>query len=1122
MIKKIISIISIVIFAKLNFIYSQITPVSPKNINVPLPVSANSYEISKVSNTPVDLYRGKANISIPIYNISVDDINFPISLSYNTGGIKLNEMAGSVGLGWSLNIPANIFKSVKGLDDEFFPLVYDDFLLAQNLSNLKIYNVSGFTPESTLENIDLAEGILDGRYDSQPDIYNYSTANSNGSFILKGSEGITVPYNQDRIKKIDDSNYMITDNQGVTYYYKNFSNVLIFSPNGHSNTSKDSFYIIKIVTRNNQEINFEYNKSYSYTQENIVESDYFKTFIPFSNTSALPQVEVPVYKKETIQNTHFDKLITKITFPNGELVFNYEPDNYKRKDNNSNNQLKDIQVISKNGKILKKIGLNYSYFISNYENDIPEKYRLRLDNVFNYFDNNYYTFEYEEPNSFPIRGSSSDDHWGYINSLSNEKNINIPDFIQSDELSSGNSLPEYVLVDINSSKTYNYLKGRNKESNVLSKIGNLKSITFPTGAKRKFTYENNEISFLKEKIDYFEDDLLIFENKFIEGSFNENQEVTVNLPPETNSIYDSDNLKFKLTFGNNCQNNNQYDIETVSETSCIGYAVYGSSIISPHFFTEKTLPKTPGLPIKLKLSRYGDCNCAFSVSYSYEKKSFTNENHLVGGLRVKEIQDFNENENLLSTIKYKYEKLDSVSNRKVSSGILEMPLQYVKKINFNLDFLSSNPNIVNPPIAPYFYYEISNNGNLKNYFGADNVVGYTNVIEYQENNGFSESIFSNLNSTSSIFTNFNADYDKWKNGLLLKQNIFNKDSILVKSLDKVYNFDTRKNNLFGFKNLSFNNELAFFSTNFKVDKSIVLNYIDTSNQIFYYEIKPDFNFGYSAHIQNIESTETDYFSTKKINKITKNTYSQDIENTKPINLFKSSTTFPDGTIQETTYQYAHEKNNQYLIDKNMIGIPLQTTVTKNNLGISSIETKYPTTQTEANTKTTGLPLPTSVVSYGVQIPGMSSTSTTEVTYDKYDNKGNILQYTLKGLQATVIIWGYNQTQPIVKIEGIGYDSLMALSGVSTLVNDAITKSNSDVDGATEQLLLTALDNLRTNSSLNAYMISTYTYNPLIGVTSITPPSGVREIYKYDSANRLQSVVDVNGKILKEYQYNYKQ
>ena len=36
----------------------------------------------------------------------------------------------------------------------------------------------------------------------------------------------------------------------------------------------------------------------------------------------------------------------------------------------------------------------------------------------------------------------------------------------------------------------------------------------------------------------------------------------------------------------------------------------------------------------------------------------------------------------------------------------------------------------------------------------------------------------------------------------------------------------------------------------------------------------------------------------------------------------------DGSSSETTYQYAHEKGNQYLIDKNMIGIPLQTTVTQ--------------------------------------------------------------------------------------------------------------------------------------------------------------------------------------------------
>jgi YD repeat-containing protein len=125
------------------------------------------------------------------------------------------------------------------------------------------------------------------------------------------------------------------------------------------------------------------------------------------------------------------------------------------------------------------------------------------------------------------------------------------------------------------------------------------------------------------------------------------------------------------------------------------------------------------------------------------------------------------------------------------------------------------------------------------------------------------------------------------------------------------------------------------------------------------------------------------------------------------------------------------------------------------------------------------------------------------------------------LQPTVIIWGYNQTQPIAKIEGAKYEDIKTVQ----VLLDAITASDTDATqdtASSEQSLLTALDSLRINSSFSNYIITTYTYDPLIGVTSITPPSGVREIYKYDSANRLQSVVDVNGKILKEYQYNYKQ
>jgi hypothetical protein len=202
----------------------------------------------------------------------------------------------------------------------------------------------------------------------------------------------------------------------------------------------------------------------------------------------------------------------------------------------------------------------------------------------------------------------------------------------------------------------------------------------------------------------------------------------------------------------------------------------------------------------------------------------------------------------------------------------------------------------------------------------------------------------------------------------------------------------------------------------------------------------------------------------------------------------------------------------------MIGIPLETVTTK-TIGnttktLSKTETKYPVNQTEANTKTLGLALPTSVLSYDIS----GNTPSTEVSYDQYDEKGNLLQYTLKESISVAIVWGYNNTQPIAKVEGATYIQLLN----SGLLSAIVTASNNDASNpATEGAFLAALDSFRNNSSLSGYQVTTITYNPLIGVTTITPPSGIRETYLYDTANRLEKIVDINGKVLKEYKYNYK-
>ncbi|KFF15020.1 hypothetical protein [Chryseobacterium sp. JM1] len=231
-----------------------------------------------------------------------------------------------------------------------------------------------------------------------------------------------------------------------------------------------------------------------------------------------------------------------------------------------------------------------------------------------------------------------------------------------------------------------------------------------------------------------------------------------------------------------------------------------------------------------------------------------------------------------------------------------------------------------------------------------------------------------------------------------------------------------------------------------------------------------------------------------------------------------SNTDADNNVTSTFYKYAVDKNNQYLIEKNMIGIPLEVETKNNDKRISKTETVYPLSQGEANLKTAGLPLPYSVLSTDLQ-----NVIKEEVTYNKYDDKGNLVQYTTNTGLPITIIWGYKKTKPIAKIEGIAYDN------ISSNIADIITASDKDEDPAgnslspeaSELALLNALDLFRSNQ-LN-YQVTTYTYDPLVGVRSITPPSGIREVYLYDTANRLMEIRENNqvGKLLKEYQYNYK-
>ncbi|MCL9804655.1 hypothetical protein NAT51_03925 [Flavobacterium amniphilum] len=61
------------------------------------------YSFEKYSFSPVTNYVGKQSVNVPIYTIESGGINYPIKLNYATGGIKVDQLASDVGLGWSLS-----------------------------------------------------------------------------------------------------------------------------------------------------------------------------------------------------------------------------------------------------------------------------------------------------------------------------------------------------------------------------------------------------------------------------------------------------------------------------------------------------------------------------------------------------------------------------------------------------------------------------------------------------------------------------------------------------------------------------------------------------------------------------------------------------------------------------------------------------------------------------------------------------------------------------------------------------------------------------------------------------------------------------------------------------------
>ncbi len=145
-----------------------------------------------------------------------------------------------------------------------------------------------------------------------------------------------------------------------------------------------------------------------------------------------------------------------------------------------------------------------------------------------------------------------------------------------------------------------------------------------------------------------------------------------------------------------------------------------------------------------------------------------------------------------------------------------------------------------------------------------------------------------------------------------------------------------------------------------------------------------------------------------------------------------------------------------------------------------------------------------------------------IKYNSYDSKNNLQQYTPRISDPVSIVWGYNQSEPVLKVEGMSFSDLSA--AYSSLISYLQTNSNlpsartySSVSAKVTSIksTLSALLNNKT------CQVTLYTYCPQVGLTSQTDPNGMTTYYDYDDYGRLILVRDNDGNILKSYDYHYK-
>ncbi|WP_299984992.1 hypothetical protein [uncultured Pontibacter sp.] len=609
---------------------------SQHSFELPIPPTPEAASLAKFSQVPVSHSTGLPHISIPLYEIQLRGFSLPISLNYHAGGIRVDEIASSAGLGWALSAGGTISSSVLGKPDfgyrgyvtgaTEFPVdrelqPYEEFENGEQDYNL-CKELLGMATLS--QNPNLA-------HDTQPDLFFYSMGGRSGKFFFsRDGNAHTVPFEPLKIEG-GDQIFRITDENGniFTFAAKEVAQTTFIAFGGVPGTSTAgdytpttvTFLLSSVVTPQGDSLKLEY-EGYGYEYRNIGS----RTRHLRNPSSTCP--EIPESGTESLTNVFGGQRIKRITSSIGHVVeFSY--DSCGRADLAGlaslakPGALTEVSIRVMGAKGVKKFRLGYEYFYSdpgialitnncNKGEVDPDDLRLKLVSVVEE-GKPAYRVTYNESVRLPNRLSPAQDHWGFYNGSQHL----LPKNEQAGFMDGGTKEPDKELMGA-------FL---------------IKDLTNPTGGRTEFTFEPH---------DYFEvagierrDTLLgvSFENGSRRGPGQDSafyKEISFEVGLLGSVVHDSVNVRFQEI--NSLTGINYYFRATITGVdNGFSQPLLGDE----NGIGEKQFMLAPGA-YKLIIEAMGlDEEGAGHVMIFWKELTYINKpavNRIAGGLRIRKIK----------------------------------------------------------------------------------------------------------------------------------------------------------------------------------------------------------------------------------------------------------------------------------------------------------------------------------------------------------------------------------------------------------------------------------------------------------------------------------------------------